>query len=295
MTFYDLCIAWNWEHDADFVALLTAASHARGLTTLQITPDNLESLYPSLASAEITCHAFINRAADTDHRFLAVVEWARGLDALRINALERELRSADKATMHLEFIASGLYTPYTIILPPHDEQNDMPPTDLTPLGTSFAIKPAMGGGGQGVILEATSLEQVLAARRQFPQDKYLLQAHVDPALIEGRPAWFRVLCCAGQVYPCWWPPQTRIYTPVTADEEEHLDLAMLRTMTSQIASICRLHLFSTEIALTADGRFLSVDYVNDQIDLRLQSKASDGVPDAIIHDIAQRLAALATR
>lgn len=295
MSFYDLCIAWNWEHDADFVALLVAASHARGLTTLQITPENLENLYPGLASAEITCHAFINRAADTDHRFLAVVEWARRLNTLSINPLDRELRSADKATMHLEFITSGLYTPHTIILPPFDEQNGLPTTDLTPLGASFVIKPAMGGGGQGVILEATTLEQVLAARQQFPQDKYLLQAQVDPAMIEGRPAWFRVLFCAGQIYPCWWPPQSRIYTPVTADEEERLGLAMLRKMTAQIASICRLHLFSTEIALTADGRFLSVDYVNDQIDLRLQAKASDGVPDAIIHDIAARLADLAAR
>lgn len=295
MSFYDLCIAWNWEHDADFVALLSAAAHARGLTTLQITPNNLESLYPSLVSAEITCYAFLNRAADTDHRFLAVVEWARRLNTVSINPLARELRSADKATMHLEFIASGLHTPYTIILPPYDEQTDLPPIDLAPLGGSFAIKPAMGGGGQGVVLEATCLEQVSAARRQFPRDKYLLQAHVDPARIDDRPAWFRVLYCAGQVYPCWWPPQTRIYTPVTAAEEARLGLAPLRTITTQIAGVCRLHLFSTEIALTADGHFLAVDYVNDQIDLRLQSKAIDGVPDAIIHDIAERLSTLATR
>jgi hypothetical protein len=32
--------------------------------------------------------------------------------------------------------------------------------------------------------------------------------------------------------------------------------------------------------------------VNDQIDLRLQSRAVDGVPDAIADDIAWRLASL---
>jgi hypothetical protein len=36
-----------------------------------------------------------------------------------------------------------------------------------------------------------------------------------------------------------------------------------------------------------------VDYVNDQIDLRLQSKAMDGVPDPIIEKLSLRLAALA--
>jgi hypothetical protein len=48
-------------------------------------------------------------------------------------------------------------------------------------------------------------------------------------------------------------------------------------------------LFSTEIAVTSDGRFVIVDYVNDPIDLRLQSKALDGVPDEIVKDITERL------
>jgi hypothetical protein len=49
-------------------------------------------------------------------------------------------------------------------------------------------------------------------------------------------------------------------------------------------------LFSTEITLTPDGRFVIVDYVNDPIDLRLQSKAFDGVPNDIVRDITERLA-----
>jgi hypothetical protein len=51
-------------------------------------------------------------------------------------------------------------------------------------------------------------------------------------------------------------------------------------------------LFSTEIAITSDGRFVIVDYVNDPIDLRLQSKALDGVPDEIVKDITERLVEL---
>jgi hypothetical protein len=51
-------------------------------------------------------------------------------------------------------------------------------------------------------------------------------------------------------------------------------------------------LFSTEITITSDGRFVIVDYVNDPIDLRLQSKAFDGVPDDIVKDITERLVEL---
>jgi hypothetical protein len=63
----------------------------------------------------------------------------------------------------------------------------------------------------------------------------------------------------------------------------------------RIAQVCRLHLFSTEIALAPDGRFLVVDYVNDPVDLRLQSKAVDGVPDVFVESIAARLVRLVDR
>lgn len=292
MTTYHLCIAWNCADDADFVSLLNAVCRRRGMTTVEITPANLHAGLQAVAEGRLRYRAFLNRAADTDPRFLPLVHWADQQGALSINPLALEQRSADKATMHLEFIAHGLPTPHTIVLPPYAAQPWLPPPDLTPLDGSFAIKPANGSGGRGVFLEATSWDQVVAARQQYPHDKYLLQAHVEPAQLDGRPAWFRVIYCVGQVYLCWWPPQTRVYAPVSPTQERDHGLAPLRTMAQQIAALCGLHLFSTEIALTADGRFLAVDYVNDQIDLRLKSKAPDGVPDLIVADIAERLADL---
>ncbi len=50
-----------------------------------------------------------------------------------------------------------------------------------------------------------------------------------------------------------------------------------------------MDLFSSEIALVPDGRFIVVDYVNDPLDLRLQSQTPEGVPDAIVRAIAERL------
>jgi hypothetical protein len=44
--------------------------------------------------------------------------------------------------------------------------------------------------------------------------------------------------------------------------------------------------------LTASGHFVVVDYVNNPIDLRLQSATPDGVPDETVRDIAGRLAEL---
>jgi hypothetical protein len=292
---YDLCFAWNWEYDAGFVHLLDVACTHRGLILLQVTPSNLDLVTASVEMGEIRFRAFLDRASDSDPHFQPLVDRAQADGILRINPQEQARWTHDKATMHLEFITAGLDTPHTIILPPFNEQPNIPPTDLRPLNGSFAIKPASGGGGEGVVLEACSWDQVHTARQQFPTEKYLLQAYVTPRLLDGRPAWFRVLFCAGAVYPCWWDPRSHAYARVTAEERFCFGLRSLHEVPQRIAQICGIDLFSTEIALTESGRFVIVDYVNDPVDLRLQSAAFDGVPDAIVENIASRLALLSGR
>lgn len=295
MTHYDLCLAWNWEYDRDFVLLLEAACERVGLAFFSVTTENLDSSLAGLSSREISYGAFLDRASESDPRFQPLVNQARQLHIFRINPQELTTWAADKATMHLEFVSRRLDTPYTILLSPSIEQPDLPPLDLSPLGGRFAIKPASLGGGEGVVLEATSLEQVLSVRQQYPHEKYLLQAQVTPRVLDGRPAWFRLLVCDGAVYPCWWDQSTHIYTRVTAEQRFRFGLRSLYEVSRRIARICRLDLFSTEIALTTDGCFMVVDYVNDPVDLRLQSKAADGVPDAFVENITDRLARLAER
>jgi hypothetical protein len=293
MSHYDLCLAWNWEYDADFVRLIEAACTARGMSLLHVKPETLGQVLANLENGEIKFSVLFDRASESDPHFQPLVNWADKQNTFCINPQKQTTWSWDKATMHLEFISHGLYTPYTIILSPFSKHPSIHPHDLKPLGGSFAIKPACEGGGDGVILEASSWDQVLEARRQFPDEKYLLQAHVTPRILDGRPAWFRVLVCEGAVYPCWWDQRTHIYQRVTAQEKAQYNMRSLSEVPARIAQICRLQLFSTEIALTEDGHFLVVDYVNDPVDLRLQSKAVDGVPDIYVESIAARLVRLA--
>jgi len=286
---YNLCLAWNWEHDADFVKLLDVACQSHELSLLQINPKNLMDMMQSLVNQEISFQIFFDRASDADARFIPVVQWACNHAVYHINSHELARRAWDKVAMH-QAISFSMDTPFTIILQSYDEQPLLPVIDLAPMGGNFTIKPAFGGGGEGVITEAASLNQVLVARREFSSQRYLLQAHIIPARLGSRMAWFRVIYCAGKVYPCWWHNCTHIYTAVTSDEESYYNLGPLRSLTSSIAHICGLELFSTEIALTHEGRFVIVDYVNDPIDLRLRSKTFDGVPDDIVQDITKRLA-----
>jgi hypothetical protein len=292
---YDLCLAWNWEHDADFVGLLGDACSSRRLTLLEATPDSLSGISEAISTGKTAFRAILDRASEADSRFLSLVEWSAAHKIHQINPHDKAVHSVNKASMHLEFITAGIHTPYTIILPPHDEASQIGSLDLSPLGGSFIAKPAHGGGGEGVVFEVSSLDQVLAARRAFSHDYYLLQAHIVPATVSGRRAWFRVLYCSGEVYRFWWDMASPVYVPVREDEEREFGLTALTETTLTIARICGLDLFSTEIALTPPGVLVVVDYVNNPLDLRLQSAAHDGVPDVTVRDIAGRLADLVSR
>lgn len=288
---YDLCLPWYWEYDIDFVHHVECACKEHGLTIWQITPDNLLESITALYKGQTTFNTLLDRSQG-DNRFLPIDRWAKEYSKKRINPIEVSLWSEDKATMHLELITAGMNTPHTILLSPFIEQPVLPEIDLTPLGNQFVIKPSNEGGGEGVILGASSLDQILRARMQFPEQKYLLQSTVVPRTIQGRPAWFRVFYAVGNTYPCWWHPFTHVYQEVTASEENRYELSPLHDITRRIASLCKLDWFTTEIALTLED-FVVVDYVNDQIDTRIRSKAVDGAPDEVIRSVAQELVKLA--
>ena len=287
----DLCLPWYWEYDIDFVRFVETACLEQGLSLWQVTPDNLLESIAALYKGEHTFNTLLDRSQGED-RFLPIQRWAKEYNKKRINPAELSKWSEDKATMHLELITAGINTPHTILLSPVLEQPVLPPLDLTPLGQQFVIKPSNEGGGEGVVLGAFSIDQVLRARMQFPEQKYLLQSTVVPRTIQGRPAWFRVFYAVGKTYPCWWHPLTHVYAPVTPQEEHRHELSPLHDPTRRIASLCRLDWFTTEIALTLED-FVVVDYVNDEIDTRIRSKAVDGAPDEIMQSIASQLVMLA--
>ncbi len=288
---YDLCLPWYWEYDVDFVQLVEQSCIAQDVSFWQITPGNLLEAITALYKGENTFRTILDRS-QYDPRFEPIHRWSRQNHVRRINPAEVSAWSEDKATMHLELITAGVHTPYTILLSPFIEQPVLADLDLTPLGDQFVIKPCCGGGGEGVILGAFSIDQIRRARMEFPEQKYLVQATVTPRTIQGQPAWFRIFYANGKTFPCWWHPLTHVFSIVTPQEEHRYDLYALHSVTQRIASLCKLDWFSTEIALTLEA-FVVVDYVNDGIDTRLQSKAVDGVPDEVMRGITEQLVAIA--
>jgi len=294
VTRYDLAVTHDWEYDRDFVRLVDGSARARGLSVLLVPPAEAGRVLGEFRAGAVDFAVLLDRGSGSSPDFTALQALAleRGRDV--IEGLDKLRWASDKATMHLEFLSAGLQTPHTVILPAFAAQPEihLAPGELAPLGVPFVIKPAnTTGGSLGVVAGATGPADIEAARRSFPSDKYLLQEKVVPLVRGGRRFWFRGFYILGEVYLTWWDDRTHIYAELGYDEAAAEGLAPVYAIVRTIARVSRLRFFSTEVAMDAGGRLVVVDYVNEICDMRLRSAHRDGVPDAVVGRIADRIAA----
>jgi hypothetical protein len=290
---FDLGIAWNWEYDADFIHGIEQACHHLGLTTYRIEQYNVKELTKKFRSGKIAFRTFLDRASDDDKNFQPLAELIAGSETHVFNTYEQTEYAKDKANMHVACLGEGIHVPYTIIISPYSKKKEveLSLTELAHLGRPFIIKPAnTTGGGIGVVLGAETLKEIITSRKSHINDKYLLQETIHPVMLDTKRGWFRVFYAFGLTIPCWWNNETHIYHMLTDAEEKKFKLARLKQIAVIMQRICRLDFFSSEIALTPEGKFVAVDYVNEICDMRPQSKYFDGVPDKVIGIIQQQLA-----
>lgn len=290
---YDLCVATDWEYDKDFVSLIEQIAREKyALTTYVVEPFNLDETIHRVVNRNLNFRFFYDRGSDSSPEFLELHNLMLRQAVPILDSLERLKWTSDKATMHLEFIANGLVTPYTIIIPPFNttEKILLSVADLAKLGRPFIIKPAnTTGGGIGVVDGAETLQDVLSARMMYDNDKYLLQEKVTPIDREGRRFWFRGFYCCNFIYCTWWDDATHVYELLSPDQVENYQLKELFTIVARISKIIQLNFFSTEIALSQNRKFVVIDYVNEICDMRLKSLHRDGVPDEIVERIVSHI------
>jgi glutathione synthase/RimK-type ligase-like ATP-grasp enzyme len=281
----DLGIAWEWEYDAPFVDKVAGACRGQRLSICVINPTNVNDITAKYFNKQLGFRYFLDRGSDARKEFAPLAKLVAAGETRIINHYSHLKRCLDKATMHLEFLTAGLNVPYTIILSPYKHEPEIKIRDLARLGRSFIIKPAIGGGGTGVVVGAETLVDVLKARQSQNDQKFLLQEKIEPALLADERAWFRAYYVLGKTFLAWWNDITHNYRQVGSKEESGFYLSPMRAIIRKIAKISQLDFFSAEIALTADGRFVVVDYVNDICDMRPQSIHQDGVPDCLLDEI----------
>lgn len=292
MNTFDLAIAYVWEFDVEFINSVEDYFKQNGLTTYVISSHNIAETTEKVKNKELNFISYLDRASDVDDTFSELAKILTRKKIRIFNPYKNVEHAIDKATMHLEFITAGLNVPYSIIIPPHSQAEEIfiSLDDLEILGRPFIIKPCnTTGGGIGVVTGAETLKEVLSARLKHSEDKYLIQENIHPTLVDGKRAWFRCFWAFGKPICVWWDDQTHIYSNLSSDEIENFKLKKLFSITRTIHKLTELDFFSTEIALTTKNKFVVIDYVNDQCDMRLKSLHPDGVPDEIVYQIIKNL------
>jgi len=266
--------------------------HQSGISTYVISHKNIFEVTENVKSRRLSFRCFLDKASDVDDNFIELNRLLTKRRSYVFNPHKLVEHAIDKANMHLEFITSGINVPYSIIIPPHSQAKEIfiSIDDLEILGRPFIIKPCnTTGGGMGVVKGAESLKEVLNARQKHSNDKYLIQEKIYPKMLDGKRAWFRCYWAFGKTICVWWDDETHIYNQLHDFEVEEFGLKKLFLITKTIHRLTLLDFFSTEIALTTKNRFVVIDYVNDQCDMRLKTLHMDGVPDNVVSEIINNL------
>jgi hypothetical protein len=294
----DFAIAWDWEYDVEFVQLLKARCADAGLTFLDITVYNLDDVMGKLQSGNLNIRIVLDRASDANVLFEPLQKFFKSSSSKVINAYDVALHTMDKSLVHVELLAAGLPVPETIILPALSQQETLDASLLDALSKfkmPCVVKPALGGGGVGVERNVQAVDTILASRKNFPFEKYLVQDRIMPRYCYGWRAWFRVYYVFGEVQYCWWDDaDSHRYRLCSEADVVRYGLDELIRLSTHIARVAKMDFFSSEIALTPQGEFVVIDYVNDQCDMRLKSKHFDGVCDELVAFVVNGLIGMVT-
>jgi hypothetical protein len=288
----DLAVAWDWEFDNSFIQLLRTRAATKGLRFNDITVYDLPEILKGLRDKSLTVGCFLDRASDTNELFLPLQDWIQQSGSRSINPYFDSQRTINKAQIHYDLMQSGVHVPFTVMLPSYDQSQFIGDTlmrEVEKIPIPFVLKPAHGGGGEGVIKNVTQYFHVHDGRKAFHWDPYLAQELICPKYLYGWRCWFRAYFIFGDIDIVWWDDLTHIYRTVSAEDKVRVGFTAMEAVMKKIASVAKLHFFSSELALPMNNQLVAVDYINDQIDLRLKSEHYDGVPNIIVEKIIEKI------
>ena len=294
MRTYDLVMTHKLDADDFFIQRIQQHCAERGLNFFLIEPLWVEEFLDKFRQEKIWARVLLNlhsehhQPEDPYHRLVKLAA-ERKTEVIDPPAVSQA--SFDKARLHSRLHAAGLNLPFTLIVPRERvAEFQLSPLDLANLGTPFVVKPAMGYGKRGVILNATGKSDLERCIAEWPDANYLLQRLVVPRKFEQAPAYFRIFHAFGVMWCCWWNCYTDQYRHVTEAEMEQFKLYPLREVSTRLAGLTGMRFFSTEVAIVESGEYVLIDYVNDQCHMLAQSANPQmGVPNEVVAAIALRL------
>ncbi|MDQ7815532.1 MAG: hypothetical protein RDU14_00740 [Melioribacteraceae bacterium] len=292
MQIFDLAVSYTWKYDIEFINLIEKLFQKNGLKTFIIYKQNIHEVASLLRQRKLLFKSYLDRASDEDPEFEIITKLLIRKRCYLINPHKKTKKATDKSYFHKKLLRKNFRLPKTFIIESFDKSETLYLSDanLKELKIPFIIKPAIfSGGGQGVVKDASSIEQIQTERMKGHNEKYLIQEKVHPVKLENKRAWFRVFWAFGKVIPTWWDDHTHIYHTLTKEQIAKYKLQQLIKITKRLARVANIDYFSTEIVLAKNHQFILIDYINDQCDMRLQSLHVDGVPDVVVTQFIEQM------
>lgn len=291
---YDLAMTHKLDTDDYFIHHIQRLCAEARLNFFLIEPAWVELFYEHLKNGKIWPRVLLNMHSEhhePNDIFHQLINLAASKHTQVIDPPDRARESFDKARLHPRLVGAGIHVPWTAIVPRERPEGWMlSAEEREELGTPFVIKPAMGYGRKGLVMDATSEADIERSIAAWPDENYLFQRRIVPRERQGAPVYFRVYFVFGSVWLSWWNCFTDQYRLVTDAERAELGLDRLEEIIRSIAGLTGMNFFSSEIAQTEDGEFVVIDYVNDQCHLLSQTAHPElGVPDELIRAIARKL------
>jgi len=291
---YDLVMTHKLDSDDYFIQCIQRLAAEARLNFFLVEPLWAEQFFHYVKEGRVWARALLNMHSehhqpdDLYHRLVNLVA-ANGCHV--IDAPDKARAAFDKARLHPRLVGAGMSVPWTVVVPRQRAPDwRLTEAEREAIGQPFVIKPAMGYGRQGLVLDAQSEADLERSIRAWPDSHYLFQERVLPREVNGRPVYFRAFHAFGEIWVTWWNCFTDHYRLVQPEEWQEFGLNRVESMVRQIAELTGMSFFSTEIVQTDEGKFVVIDYVNDQCHMLCQSAHPEkGVPDEIVAAIARRL------
>ena len=282
--------------DADdlFIHCIQQRCAEARLNFFLIEPAWVELFFTYLQQGKIWPRALLNMHSEhhqPEDIFHRLVKLAAERQTQVIDQPDRAQAAFDKSRLHPRLVDAGIPVPWTLVVP-RDQPEGWRLTEeqRAALGMPFVIKPAMGYGRKGLVLDATQESDLARSISAWSDRNYLFQRRIVPQERNGEPFYLRAYHVFGSVYLTWWNCFNDRYRLTTDTERQELGLQRVEELVRRLAVLTGMHFFSSEIARTDHEEFVLIDYVNDQCHLLSQSAQPEkGVPDTLVVEIASRI------
>jgi len=287
MKTFDFGISCVYSKDEEFVKILKKEIKKKKKTFYGVNYDNIDLVINEVDKGKLFFKVFIDLSSSEHPVFSFLIEKLHSKKSVVINSPESVLKSFSKSKLHKLFENKKLPVRKTFILSGKTKKDFK--KIIKSLKVPFVLSPSNTFYENDVVLNANKVEDIENFLDDHSTENVLVQEYVVPKNIQNKVAWFRSIFSCGKLFHHWWDPQTHFYQSFKNSKQENEIKPELESYLRKVAEITELKLFSTEIIIDQENKYVIIDYANVPVDLSSQEYEGDGVPVKTLKGVAESI------